>query len=50
MVFQRNFGMILLGVWILLTGLILLVPGIAIPAVVMALIAIGAGFLILINR
>jgi hypothetical membrane protein len=48
--FQRNFGLILLGIWLLLTGLMQLVPGIAIPAVIMALLALGAGFLILINR
>ena len=45
----RNLGMILLAIWLILTGL-LQVVSIAIPAVVMAVLAIAAGVLILLGR
>lgn len=45
----KNMGMILLAVWLILTGLMQLVT-IPIPAIVMAVLAIAAGVLILLNR
>ena len=45
----RNLGMLLLGVWLLLTGFAGLVA-LPIPAVVMAVLALLAGILILIGR
>ncbi len=45
----RNLGMILLAIWLILTGLMPLVS-IAIPVVVMAVLAIAAGVLILLGR
>jgi hypothetical protein len=45
----RNLGMILLAIWLILTGLMQLVS-IALPVVVMAVLAIAAGVLILLGR
>jgi hypothetical protein len=48
---QRNLGMLLLGIWLILTGLLALV-NLAFPAqgTIMALLALAAGILILIGR
>jgi hypothetical protein len=47
----RNMGMLLLGIWLILTGLLqvanILIPGIGI---LLALLAIVAGILILLGR
>jgi len=45
----RNLGMILLAIWLILTGLMPLVS-MAIPVAVMAVLAIAAGVLILLGR
>lgn len=45
----RNLGMLLLGIWLLLTGLAGLVA-LPIPGVVMAVLALLAGVLILLGR
>lgn len=45
----RNLGMILLSIWLILTGLIKLTT-IGIPADVMAVLALAAGVLILLGR
>jgi len=47
----RNMGMLLLGIWLILTGL-LQVVSISIPGIgsILALLAIVAGILILIGR
>ena len=47
----RSLGMLLLGIWLILTGL-LQVVSIAIPAIgsLLALLAIAAGVLILLGR
>jgi hypothetical protein len=45
----RNLGMILLAIWLILTGLMPLVS-MAIPVAVMAVLAIAAGILILLGR
>lgn len=44
----RNIGMLLLAVWLILTGLGAV--GVSIPGIFMAIIAIGAGVLILLGR
>ena len=49
--FTKNIGMLLLGVWLIITGLLYLVsftfPGLSL---VMALLAIAAGVLIVLGR
>jgi len=45
----RNIGMILLAIWLILTGLMQVVS-LPIPAMIMAIIAIAAGVLILLGR
>lgn len=45
----RNIGMILLAVWLILTGLMQLMT-IPIPAIVMTVLVIAAGIAILLNR
>jgi hypothetical protein len=45
----KNLGMILLAIWLIITGIMQLVS-IPIPAMIMAIIAIAAGVLILIDR
>jgi len=45
----KNLGMLLLAVWLILTGLSALVA-FAIPSPIMAVIALAAGILILLGR
>lgn len=45
----KNLGMLLLAIWLILTGLMGLIT-IAIPGIVMAILALAAGILILIGR
>ena len=45
----KNLGSIVLAVWLILTGLMLL-TSIAIAPVVMAVLALAAGVLLLLNR
>ena len=47
--FNRNIGMLLLGVWLILTGLSGLV-GLALPAMLLAVLALIAGVLIIAGR
>jgi hypothetical protein len=47
--FQRNVGMLLLGVWLILYGLTGVIA-LALPAPLMAVLALLAGVLILIGR
>ena len=46
-----NLGMILLAIWLILTGLLLL-PGVSFPSsgIILAVLAIAAGILILLRR
>jgi hypothetical protein len=46
-----NLGMIVLAIWLIVTGLLLL-PGVSFPSsgIIMAILAIGAGVLILLRR
>ena len=46
---NRSIGMLLLGIWLILTGLSGL-AGLAIPAMLMAILALIAGILILVGR
>jgi hypothetical protein len=46
----RNLGMLLLGVWLLITGLAGLVALPMIPPMLMAVLALLAGLLILVGR
>jgi len=45
----KNLGMILLAIWLILTG-IMQFASIPIPAIIMAVLAIAAGVLILISK
>jgi hypothetical protein len=45
-----NIGFILLAVYLILVGLMAIVPGIVIPSIVMGIVAIAAGIFILIGR
>jgi hypothetical protein len=47
--FNRNIGMLLLGVWLILTGLSGMVA-LGLPAMLMAVLALLAGVLILAGR
>ena len=46
----RNLGMLLLGIWLLITGLAGLVALPMIPSMLMAVLALLAGLLILVGR
>ena len=47
--FNRNIGMLLLGVWLILTGLSAFVA-LGLPGVLMAVLALVAGILIIAGR
>ena len=47
--FQRNIGMLLLAIWLILSGLSGMVP-LGLPAQLMAVLALLAGILILVGR
>ena len=47
--FQRNVGMLLLGVWLILYGLTGMI-GLALPAPLMAVLALLAGVLVVVGR
>jgi hypothetical protein len=46
--FTKNIGMLLLAIWLILTGLAAFIPGM--PSVILALLAIAAGVFILLGR
>jgi hypothetical protein len=46
----RSWGMVLAAVWFILTGLMTIIAGFAIPGILMGLIALIAGVLILLGR
>ena len=51
--FTKNIGMLLLAIWLILTGLAAFIPaisGISGLSVVLAILAIAAGVFILLNR
>ena len=45
-----NIGMILLGVYLILIGLMAIVPSVTIPPIVPGILALVAGILILVGR
>ena len=49
---KRSIGMILLAIWLILTGLMSLVPSMTLPyaGIILGLLALVAGILILIGR
>ncbi len=50
MVFTRNIGFLLLAIYLILVGITTLVGGLAIPAIILGLLALVAGIFILIGR
>jgi hypothetical protein len=48
--FTKNIGMLLLAIYLILAGLGLLFTGIAIPPVIMGILALAAGIFILIGK
>jgi hypothetical protein len=46
----KNLGMLLLAIFLILYGLMILLPSFAIPGIVMGILAIAAGILILIGK
>jgi len=46
----KNIGMLLLAIWLILTGLAQFIPALAGLGVVLAILAIVAGVFILLNR
>jgi hypothetical protein len=48
--FISNIGFILLAIYLILVGLVALIPSLAIPPIVMGVIALLAGVFILIGR
>ena len=49
-IFTKNLGMLLLGIWLILMGLVGLVPLVAALGILLNFLAIAAGVLILIGR
>jgi hypothetical protein len=47
--FNKNIGMLLLAIYLILVGIMSL-AGVAIPAILMGILALAAGILILIGR
>jgi hypothetical protein len=48
--FTRNIGMLLLAIWLILTGLTAFVPAIGGLGIILSLLAVAAGIFILIGR
>jgi hypothetical protein len=48
--FNRNIGMVLLAVWLILWGLVSLVPALSGLSIVLYILAVAAGVFILLNR
>ena len=48
--FTKNIGMLLLGIWLILMGLVAYVPLVASLGILLNFLAIAAGILILIGR
>lgn len=48
--FTKNIGMLLLAIYLILVGLVSLVASIAIPPIVMGILALLAGIFILIGK
>ena len=50
MKFNKNIGFLLLGIWLILTGLAAFIPMLAGLGMILAILAIAAGVLIVLNR
>lgn len=50
MKFTSNIGFLLLAIYLILVGIVSIVPSIAIPGIVLGIIALIAGIFILIGR
>ena len=48
--FTKNIGMLLLAIYLILVGIMALIPSIAIPGTIMGILALVAGIFILIGR
>ena len=48
--FTKNIGMLLLAIYLILVGLMALIPSIALPGIIMGILALAAGIFILIGR
>ncbi len=48
--FPRNIGFLLLAIYLILVGIIALIPAFAIPSIVLGIIALVSGIFILIGR
>ena len=46
----KNIGMLLLAIWLILTGLAAFIPALSGLGIVLAILAIAAGVFILLNR
>ena len=46
----KNIGMLLLAIYLILVGIVSLVPAIGIPGIVMGIVALVAGIMILIGK
>jgi len=46
----KNLGMLLLGIYLILVGIISLIPGLAIPGIITGILALVAGILILLGK
>ena len=46
----KSIGMLLLAIWLILTGIMMLVPSLAIPGIIMGILALVAGIFILLGR
>lgn len=46
----KNIGMLVLAIFLILYGITALIPAVAIPAIVMGILALVAGILILIGK
>ena len=48
--FTKNIGMLLLGIWLIVSGLAAFIPALSGLGTVLAILAIAAGIFILLNR
>jgi hypothetical protein len=46
----KNIGMLVLAIYLILVGIISLIPGLAIPGIVTGILALVAGILILLGK
>lgn len=46
----KNIGMLLLSIWLILTGLVVFIPAISGLGIVLSILAIAAGIFILLGR